>query len=151
MLRMAFWPPEPETTTQWVSGHAEEWGAGDAYRFCITQAERVIGLIDVDEIHSGKPHLGYWLHPEVWGKGFAKEAAARVVQFAREDASLSSLTAGHAADNPASGRVLAHVGFEQVGSADAWSKPHSANVLYHFWHLQLGASTQRAVIHRDFR
>lgn len=140
MLRMATWPSDPEATMQWISGHAEEWGAGDAYRFCIVQAARVIGLIDIDEIHSGTPHLGYWLHPEAWGKGFAKEAAARIVQFAREEAFLPSLTAGHAADNPASGRVLAHVGFERVKSANAWSAPHNAQVLYHFWHLQFGAS-----------
>jgi len=140
MLRMATWPPDPESTSQWVSGHAKEWDAGDAYRFCITHAGGVVGLIDVDEIHSGTPHLGYWLHPEAWGKGFAKEAALRIIEFAREEASLSGLTAGHAADNPVSGRVLAHAGFERVRSAHVWSKPHSANVLYHFWHVQLRAS-----------
>ena len=140
MLRMAFWPPDPEATMRWVAGHAEEWDAGDAYRFCIIEADRVVGLIDVDEIRSGAPHLGYWLHREAWGKGFAKEAALRMVQFARDEASLPSLTAGHAADNPASGRVLAHAGFERMRSADAWSKPHGANVRYHFWHLSLGVS-----------
>jgi RimJ/RimL family protein N-acetyltransferase len=55
--------------------------------------------------------LGYWLAPEHWGHGYATEAGRAVVALADDSLRLPRLAACHALDNPASGKVLAKLGF----------------------------------------
>ncbi|GHG91425.1 GNAT family N-acetyltransferase [Streptomyces glebosus] len=57
------------------------------------------------------------LHPP-WGNGYATQAAQHVVAFAFTTVSLERLEAMHHPDNPASGRVLAKVGFTRTGTSD---------------------------------
>lgn len=59
--------------------------------------------------------LGYWLTPHTWGRGYATEAGRAVVEMAREALPLRRLQAWHFADNAASGRVLAKLGFGATG------------------------------------
>ena len=59
--------------------------------------------------------LGYWLAPEAWGRGYATEAGRAVVAIARHALRLKRLHSGHFVDNPASGRVLAKLGFRSTG------------------------------------
>lgn len=65
--------------------------------------------------------LGYWLTPEVWGRGYATEAGRAVVAIARDTLRLPRLRARYYRDNPASGRVLAKLGFREIGT----SRQHS--------------------------
>ena len=60
--------------------------------------------------------LGYWIALEHWGKGYASEAvAAKLAEhFGRGGAKVHARAF---TDNPASLRVLAHVGFRDVGTA----------------------------------
>ncbi|MEN2785660.1 GNAT family N-acetyltransferase [Sphingomonas qilianensis] len=75
---------------------------------------RIIGCIGVHA--DGDAHeLGYWLTPEAWGQGYATEAGRQAVQIARHALGLKRLNAGHHIDNPASGRVLAKLGFKPTG------------------------------------
>lgn len=60
--------------------------------------------------------LGYWLHPDAWGRGYATEAGRAVVAIARHALGLKRLVSGHFVDNPASGRVLAKLGFRPTGA-----------------------------------
>lgn len=78
---------------------------------------RIIGGIGVHP--EGEHHeLGYWLTPEAWGRGYATEAGQQMVQIARYALGLKRLSAGHFVDNPASGRVLAKLGFSPTGHID---------------------------------
>ena len=52
-----------------------------------------------------------------WGQGYATEAGRAVVAIADESLRLPHLRASHALDNPASGRVLAKLGFAPDGVA----------------------------------
>ena len=61
--------------------------------------------------------LGYWLSPAYWGQGLMTEAAEAVVAFGFERLGLSALTSGYFEDNPASGRVLRKLGFDETGRA----------------------------------
>ena len=75
---------------------------------------RIIGCIGIHPV--GDSHeLGYWLTPEMWGRGYATEAGRQAVQIARHALGLKRLSAGHFVDNPASGRVLAKLGFRPTG------------------------------------
>jgi RimJ/RimL family protein N-acetyltransferase len=58
--------------------------------------------------------LGYWIARSYWGNGYATEAARAVLRLA-EALGHRRIIASHFDDNPASGRVLAKVGFQSVG------------------------------------
>ena len=73
----------------------------------------VIGSAGMGE-HEGEPEIGYWIAREFWGRGYATEAAGAVLRIARA-LGHTRLTAGHFADNPASGRVLRKLGFVPTG------------------------------------
>ncbi len=59
--------------------------------------------------------LGYWIARDHWGRGYATEAGHAVVELAFDGLRLPALTAGHFADNPASGAVLRKLGFRATG------------------------------------
>jgi RimJ/RimL family protein N-acetyltransferase len=63
----------------------------------------------------GEWEFGYWLGKPYWGKGYATEAAGRVVTFAFEELIAQKLKAGWYYDNPKSGRVLEKLGFKLTG------------------------------------
>ncbi len=78
----------------------------------------LIGGIGIDMDGANGPELGYWLTPSAWGQGYATEAGRAVVAIARETLRLPRLASGHFLDNPASGRVLAKLGFVPTGRTE---------------------------------
>lgn len=128
MLAIPAYPPSLDDISAWLQEHAAEWLAGTAYRFAIVVDGKVIGCADVDEIRDGSGELGYWLDPDCWGQGLASEAAAAVFAFATRTLGLRRLEAGHAADNPASGRILVRLGFRWVESRTIWYRSRQALV-----------------------
>ncbi len=137
MLRLAPWPVDPVEMASWVDSHSAEWTAGTAYRFAVELDGRVIGMCDVDDILSDHGELGYWYDEAHWGGGLASEAAAAAVAFARDQLGLVRLAAGHAADNPASGKVLQRVGFRFVADITRYSRPHGQDRPYRTYQLDL--------------
>jgi RimJ/RimL family protein N-acetyltransferase len=71
--------------------------------------------------------LGYWLLPEVWGRGYATEAGAALRDRAFA-AGAPALKARHAVDNPASARVLAKLGFRRIGESPRWYQARRMDV-----------------------
>lgn len=87
--------------------------------------------------------LAYMLDRRYWGRGYATEAARALVAdaFARFPA-LDEIVADHFADNPASGAVLARLGFERTGTGLGASKARverAPNVLYRLTRDRFGA------------
>jgi len=76
-----------------------------------------IGLHERPEEPGGEPELGYWIARRRWGQGYATEAGRAVLAIART-LGHRRVTAGHFADNPASGRVLAKLGFRPTGAIE---------------------------------
>ncbi len=74
-----------------------------------------VGLGEIASDHGSQIELGYWFAREYWGRGFATEAARAVLGLART-LGHRRIVAGHFVDNPASGRVLAKVGFRPTGT-----------------------------------
>ncbi|MFB9952640.1 GNAT family N-acetyltransferase [Rhizobium puerariae] len=123
MLRMASFPADRQAIHAWFSDHRREWLAGEAFRFAVETDGRMIGLTDLDEISGPEGEIGYWLERAAWGHGYAFEAAGALTRFAFETAGLSTLKSGHAEDNPASGRILAKLGFAPIDTVERFSRP----------------------------
>ncbi|MBA3835460.1 MAG: GNAT family N-acetyltransferase [Sphingomonas sp.] len=86
--------------------------------FLITErtdgAPRLVGSCGLGRRPSGAVELGYWIARAHWGRGIATEACIALIAIARA-LRLQSLEGSHFIDNPASGRVLAKLGFEPTG------------------------------------
>ena len=69
----------------------------------------------------GYANFGVWLHPDAWGNGFALEAGARLLDYGFRSHRLHRVSATVAADNEASRRLCARLGFVEEGAArEAW-------------------------------
>jgi ribosomal-protein-alanine N-acetyltransferase len=75
--------------------------------------------------------FGYWLYRSFWGRGYATEAAGRLVRHAFEDLGRTSVHAGWFHDNPASGHVLAKLGARHNGSKMRDCRARGVPVLCH--------------------
>jgi RimJ/RimL family protein N-acetyltransferase len=77
-------------------------------------APRLVGSCGLGRRPSGAVEMGTWIARPFWGRGFASEACAALVEIART-LGLARLEASHFLDNPASARVLEKLGFEPLG------------------------------------
>ncbi|WP_373974174.1 GNAT family N-acetyltransferase [Chitinibacter sp. SCUT-21] len=84
------------------------------FAICANDVPHLLGCVGLS-FEGDVAELGYWLGQPYWGQGFASEAARAVVQFAFQQLKMRRLTSDHLLRNPASGRVLAKLGFEFVG------------------------------------
>lgn len=89
------------------------------YVFYIEELETksFIGLI---AFYIGKPkyktaEISYKIHVKHWGKGYATEAAKKILEFGFDTLELHRITAGCAFGNIASNRVLKKIGMTQEG------------------------------------
>ena len=121
MLSAATFPPDRQKMEQWFTTHVDEWTTGTAYRFAIERDGRMVGIIDLDDVTDEEAELGYWLEQAGWGKGYGFEAAEAVVRFGFVELKLARIRAGHAEDNPASGRILSKVGFRYLETVPVFS------------------------------
>lgn len=63
----------------------------------------------------GEPIVGYWVAKPYWNKGYCTEALQLMLDYIRNNTSLTSLLCGHFVDNLASGRVMEKCGFVPTG------------------------------------
>ena len=75
-----------------------------AFRRTAVEPE-LVGGCSLRRKPSGAVELGYWTARAHWGRGFATEAAAALVDIARA-LRIARVDGAHFTDNPASGRVL---------------------------------------------
>lgn len=78
----------------------------------------VIGILSFHEMAPGRQELGYWLGRPFWGRGYATEAVAGALRWARSDWRKNVVWAGHFADNRAAGQVLCKAGFLYTGDVE---------------------------------
>lgn len=67
------------------------------------------------EVAHGRAELGYWIGVPYWGNGYATEAAKAMVRYGFETLKLHRITATHAKQNAASGRILVKLGMRHEG------------------------------------
>lgn len=112
-------PYSEEQARAWIAACTTKSSAGKAIVFGIVTREDAgligaVGLREIDAEHS-QAEMGFWIGVQSWGKGYATEAARRVVRYAFEELKLNRVYAHHMVRNPASGRVLEKVGLKREG------------------------------------
>lgn len=76
----------------------------------VTDTSGLVGGVSIDG------ELGYWFRREVWGQGYAVEAASAAIEAHFDDRRAGHLSSAHLPGNDRSRRVLAKLGFRPVGT-----------------------------------
>ena len=71
------------------------------------------GLLQRDSLPD--PDIGFAFLPRAWGKGYAFEAAAATMEYARGELGIERVVAFTSADNEKSGRLLEKIGLRFEG------------------------------------
>ena len=81
---------------------------------------KMIGTCGFTKFHYGSNtgEIGYSLHPDYWGRGYATEAAQATVVFGFSELDLHRIEAYFALENTASRRVLEHCGMIYRGETE---------------------------------
>ena len=114
-LAQAPWPYSLADAEAFLARERDPHDAACLVYLRTADAPRLIGGIGFGPQADGGKELGYWIARPFWGRGFATEAGQAVIANARDSLRLKRLAAGHFVDNPASGRVLARLGFRPTG------------------------------------
>jgi RimJ/RimL family protein N-acetyltransferase len=117
---MCRWLNEPAVAA-WMSALPYPFRLSDARHYLgqIGEAGADFWTITLDGAFIGQigigDELGYWLIPEVWGRGFATQAATAALANAFGTGSRMVIAGVHP-DNRGSRRVLDKLGFLEVGT-----------------------------------
>jgi RimJ/RimL family protein N-acetyltransferase len=88
----------------------------------------LIGAVGFIEGERAQAEMGYWIGKPWWGNGFATEAARAMMDYCFRDCGIRRITCGHFADNAASARVIAKLGFRRVGTSTQWCEARKSKV-----------------------
>ncbi len=115
---MRWYPPVVKSEiSRWTRRNLEMWSNGKEYVFTIRSRtdSSFIGRISIRrEKGNGIWSIGFWIHPERWGQGFATEASRVIIDFGFEQLAAEKIVASHAAWNLASKRVMQKLGLKYV-------------------------------------
>ena len=115
------WSPHPNIsyTRDYLRYIQGRYALGDFYDWAIIDREsrRMIGTCGFTRINTDNDsaEIGYVLNPDFWGKGYAVEAARRVMKFGFEELSLHRIEAKFMQGNDRSLRVMEKLGMSFEG------------------------------------
>jgi len=104
---------------RWISHRIAWWSAGRGVTLAITTRDApdvLLGSVSLRRYaRDRRAELGYWLGLDAWGRGFATEAAAALVDFGFRELGLARIYAQVLEGNAASCRVLDKLGMIEEG------------------------------------
>lgn len=115
------WRPHPSVsyTKDYLKYIQSRYALGDFYDWAVIDREsrRMIGTCGFTKIDTANnsAEIGYVLNPDFWGRGFAFEAAARVLEFGFEELLLQRIEARFMQGNEASLNVMKKLGMTFEG------------------------------------
>jgi ribosomal-protein-alanine N-acetyltransferase len=112
-------PLDATIAREWLTTLTQAMAVGSAEHCAIRETPDgplvgMVSLRSIDREHE-EVELSFWIGCPFWGRGYATEAARAAVDRAFDILGLNRIVAHHMARNPASGRVLARLGFRQEG------------------------------------
>ena len=112
-----------------LKGLLSYFAASDEFFAVWLKAEaRVIGFASLNRVDDTSRNLGYCIHTDYQGKGYAAEAVMEMKRYAKETLKLSRLISGTAEENEPSFRLLTRAGFCITGkSQGSFAKDENGN------------------------
>jgi ribosomal-protein-alanine N-acetyltransferase len=108
-----------ERAREWLARKVAAYAGRDFGKWAVIEKEsgRLVGSCGLDPPSESMPEveLGYLFARDVWGRGYATEAAGACVRFAFDELKLPRVVAGVAPEHAASRRVLEKLGFACEG------------------------------------
>lgn len=116
MLSRIVHPYTADDFHAWQSGHEQNWAHKRDFPFAVsTSRDGVIGCVGIEGNPETGYELGYWFGRPYWGLGYATEAGAALLAWARADLDPKAFTSRHFEENLASAHVLEKLGFSYTG------------------------------------
>jgi ribosomal-protein-alanine N-acetyltransferase len=102
----------------WISSHEDQAINNKSYTFAIVlrETEELLGSMTIRFEKNNKAELAYWIGVPFWGKGYATEAARRLLQYGFEEKQLNKIFAAAFTRNPASSKVMEKIGMTYEGT-----------------------------------
>ncbi|MDB5540438.1 MAG: N-acetyltransferase [Devosia sp.] len=114
---MRYWSTLPHeslaVTEAWFPGALLSFDNPAWDEWIIEHEGRVVGYMGIWNM----PEFGFILHPDVWGRGLATEAATAFIEYAFAAHPIDALTADVDPRNTASLKLLQRLGFTVTGTA----------------------------------
>ncbi|MHB9288334.1 GNAT family N-acetyltransferase [Halobacteriales archaeon Cl-PHB] len=107
------YPITQQQEREWV----ERATQGDAISTLVCVDGDPVGTIGLNHVNDvwGTGEVGYAIHPDYWGNGYATDALQTICDYAFGDLRLERLNGRAYETNPGSCRVMEKVGFQQEG------------------------------------
>lgn len=98
-----------------ISGYSD--GTGRTWAICDKKTDSFMGLIGFAKVseRNSSGEIGYWLGEQYQNLGYMTQALKAVIEFGFKKAGMHRITAGHIAQNLASGRVMIKAGMNYEG------------------------------------
>jgi len=122
VMRHWDWPAQKsvEEVRAIIAGHFAQIESGATLWWVAALSPRgpAIGECDLSAIdpHHKRAEVGFLFRRDAWGKGYAREAMARVMRFGFDEMGLERLTARFHDGNEASRKLLERLGFTYEGT-----------------------------------
>jgi RimJ/RimL family protein N-acetyltransferase len=117
----------PEAAPEAASRFIDDPEAALVLAIELKSSGHLLGCVGLQKTPQG-PELGYWIGREFWRRGYASEAAGRLVRLAFENFALPELIASAVTVNDASHRVLEKIGFVICGTGEIHSKAQNGDL-----------------------
>lgn len=89
----------------------------------LKETKEFIGIVSLYDVSKPdkKTMIGYWIGKKYRGRGYAKEAVKKMIDFSFESLELNKISAKTMAENEKSKCLLKKMGFEKIGTKK-WDK-----------------------------
>jgi ribosomal-protein-alanine N-acetyltransferase len=124
VARYADWPrlTRLEDASRVVASASSRWESAEEYTWRLTVKPDDVPMGGVGcSIDGHRAELGYLVHRELWGRGYATEAAGAVFEWLRSVATVLRIQATCDIDNVGSVRVLEKLGMTRECTLRRWA------------------------------
>jgi 8-oxo-dGTP diphosphatase len=123
MLARVPFPYPRELADEWIASTHADIAAARAWHLAIVSgtdgAETLAGCVAlVLDAAKNEAELGYWIGRRFWKRGYASEAAARLIRWGLANLDVDRLVSAALIENPASQAVLRRIGFRETGEGE---------------------------------
>jgi RimJ/RimL family protein N-acetyltransferase len=111
-------PYEDGMAEAWIGTHQEQFEQGKLVNFAIVLREEaaLVGAVGLRlDPRNTRAELGYWVGKAYWNRGYGTEASRAVLAYGFDELQLHRIFACYFAHNPASGRIMEHLGMKAEG------------------------------------